>query len=58
MIGDLVRGSSEPGLGIDVINLGGFHEGEGDGHGYEPLRFYRRLFSSSQATLSSVFMFA
>ena len=24
----------------------------------EPLRFYRRLFSSSQATLSSVFMFA
>jgi hypothetical protein len=25
---------------------------------FEPLRFYRRLFSSSQATLSSVFMFA
>ena len=24
----------------------------------EPPRFYRRLFSSSQATLSSVFMFA
>ena len=28
------RGSSEPGLGIDVINLGGFDGGEGDGHGF------------------------
>ena len=34
VVGDLIRGSSEPGLGIDVVQFCRFDEGEGDGHGF------------------------
>ncbi len=34
MVGDLGEDPSEPGLRIDVVELGGFDENEGDCHGF------------------------
>ena len=34
VVGDLREDPCQPGLGIDVIEFGGFDQGEGDGHGF------------------------